>query len=472
MQQHGGVSEVGSSNGAAPQSSVARSLDTGNSVWHRVVAVVFWGVLVVVVGNDLIRFWRVGDPPLENPADFFPLGSAGAVVIGVLGLLGVVAAARLRRTSRLHWLLLAGVGLMLGGVVLAAALPVPAQVPVEYQPFLGWRSLALTVGLVGMAAAAAQWPGRYLHRQLFVVTVAVVWLGFGMTALKWIREDPVTLVAVPDTPSIFPVMGLMWNPNIMALVLVPALVVQLAWLRSVAIGHGAPRSGFESADAGGGNRHTTEVDGSGAPTRWLWWVGPVATCVLLVASLSRAGIIAGAVALGVMLIPARGLGARLTPVGRMLLLGAVVIVVSLVPLLVAAADGPDLNKRALVWQRSWSAIAERPLWGWGADNSGSQHAHNQVLETWQSGGVIALIGLALVVAAAVIAAVLFVSADSRLALGLTVVTAVQAGVEVFTPWRKFPSLPLALIVVVLALVASVSLGRDAGSAAASNAGAQ
>jgi hypothetical protein len=219
---------------------------------------------------------------------------------------------------------------------------------------------------------------------------------------------------------------------------------------------------------------------------------------LLVASLSRAGIAVGAVVVAVMLWPRRveagtgaaesagaGAGGDATAgaggdagaaVGgdagaaiggdatrdRLLLAALAVgaVAVALAPPLLAAAGGPDLNARLSIWERTWRAIVERPLLGWGADSGGHQHAHNQVLESWQSGGLVALVGLALVAAVAVIAAVRFVALDARLALGLTIAAALEAGVEVITPWRKFPSLPLALVILVLGLVASISLGRD------------
>lgn len=417
----------------------------------------------MVIGNDIIRFWRVGDPPLPNPSDFFPLGNAGAVIIGVLGLLGIAAAVALKRATRLHVALIIGLSLLLGGVVIASALPVPEQVPPEFQPFVWWRLLALIVGLVGMAAAAAQWSGRQLRGQLFVLTVGVTWLSFAITALKWVREDPVTLVVVAaETPAIFPVVGLMWNPNILAMVLVFGLVVQLSWLRGEGVGLArmAGRRGW-----------------------WLWGVGPVANGVLLVASLSRAGAVVGVVVAAVMLWPRRAAGAdaavsagsgvmadrdgRAQPITGasrartwMVALGMGVIVAALTPPLLAAAGGPDLNARLLIWQRTWQAIVARPVLGWGADSGGHQHAHNQFLESWQSGGLIAVLGLAVVLVVAVIAAVRFLAFDARLALGLTIAAALEAGVEVITPWRKFPSLPLALVILVLGLVASISLGRD------------
>ena len=444
------------------------TLDAGaapRAPWMDVPAVVVWGVLAVVLGNDLIRFWRVGDPPVPNPSDFFPLGNAGAAIIGGLGLLGIAAAVALRRATRLHLALMLGLALLTGGVALAAALPEPAPTPPEYQPFVAWRSVALTVGIVGVASAAAQWTGRNLRGQLFALTVGVTWLSLAMTVLKWWHEDPVTLVSSdPEVPAIFPVFGLVWNPNILAMVLVFGLAVQISWLRGegVALSRLAGRS------------------------YWLLWcVGPVASGALLVASLSRAGIAVGAAVVAVMLWPRRSVvgnsaassaGADLvTGTGdagaaadgdatrdRLLLaaLAVGVVAVALAPPLLAAAGGPDLNARLSIWERTWRAIVERPILGWGADSGGHQHAHNQFLESWQSGGLIALVGLAVVAAVAVIAAVRFVAFDARLALGLTIAAALEAGVEVITPWRKFPSLPLALVILVLGLVASISLGRD------------
>jgi len=66
-----------------------------------------------------------------------------------------------------------------------------------------------------------------------------------------------------------------------------------------------------------------------------------------------------------------------------------------------------------------------------------------------------------VVAVAVSAAVCNASVDARLALGLVVVASVEAGTEVLTPWRSFPVIPMALVLVVSGIVASLSLVRDA-----------
>ena len=406
----------------------------------------------MVLGNDLIRFWQVGDPPLPSPSDFFPLGNAGALIIGALGLLGVAAAVALRRATRMHVALMVGLSLLVGGVALAAALPVSEPLPPEYQSFVAWRSLALAAGIVGAAAAAAQWSGRHLRSQLFALTIVVTWLSLAMTALKWLREDPVTLVVSdPEVPAILPVFGLTWNPNILAMVLVFGLAIQLSWLSGEGVGF-----------AGAAGRRG-----------WLLWgVGPVASGLLLVASLSRAGIAVGAVVVAVMLWPrrvdaggahaTRAAGAAIRTRWWLASLAVGVVLAALAPPLLAAAGGPDLNARLAIWERTWSAIIERPLLGWGADSGGHQHAHNQVLESWQSGGLIALVGLGVVAGVAVIAAVRFLAFDSRLALGLTIAAALEAGVEVITPWRKFPSLPLALVILVLGLVASISLGRDGG----------
>lgn len=440
--------------GASPTPAPPAESALRERLWTRLTVLVVWGVLAVVVGNDLVRFWRVGDPPLPDASDFFPFGDVGALIIGVLGVLGVGAAFALQRAARLHVALFIGLALLLGGVAVAAALPLPEVVLPDYQPFVAWRSLALMVGLVGVAAAAAQWSGRYLRDQLFAVTVGVTWLGFAMTALKWLRQDPVTLTATDiETPSIFPVVGLVWNPNILAMVMVFTLVVQFSWLQD--------RRDVASASAG-----------EPRPGWRLWLIGPVASWVLLVASLSRAGIVVGAVVTVVMLWPrrreqsSRASGWRPAAVmGRggwwlFAALGVGVVAVALAPPLIAAAGGPDINARSLIWQRAWDAIVARPLLGWGADSGGHQHAHNQFLESWQSGGAVALVGLAVVVGVAVVAAVRYVALDARLALGLVIAASLEAGVEVLTPWRKFPSLPLALLILILGLVASISLGRD------------
>ncbi len=159
----------------------------------------------------------------------------GAIAVGTCAFLAGVFltadAARARReqlTRQLRARTLA-VGVVTGGVVFAALIPLRADAPTLWDGLTG-RALPLILvsALAGLATLALLWTGRYsIARFTAVTAVAAVVSGWGVGQYPWLLVDEVRIVDAGGAPATL--VALLVAVGIAAVVVLPCLSY-LYWL--------------------------------------------------------------------------------------------------------------------------------------------------------------------------------------------------------------------------------------------------
>lgn len=187
--------------------------------------------------------------------------------------------------------------------------------------------------------------------------------------------------------------------------------------------------------------------------RWWFWILPALTVLTLLWTESRSSIGATTAAVAALFVVRRW--PRLRP---WIVAGACVAVIA--PPLVLATVGSVVDLSGLVTGRQWpwfvagTLFAESPLTGYGPDAFGevfwqqatlgpppweALHAHNEALEAAAQAGLIGLVTLAAVMAAALVPALKRSGRSGSLTVALMVMFGLLAGFEVVLGLTYFPA---------------------------------